>query len=305
VIAVLAGAAVAIAVDEPDAPEAPAAVVGPLPGGIPTLPGALVGPGSPIASGYQVAEGSYLVGRAFPSGPDVSKDGWVALIVVAGRPRAVLADYVAQAEARGLHVSNKDLVGFDGCGTSGIATEWCTFTRSADGTGHKTTLELRYSRGMVDDQPTSMLELRQLAYADRDAVGVEPPGQVALPSSWPALPVVDEPLSPPQPDGAKPVRLIAGTRPAAPAWRFGPTGCALYAWVLRVDVGVDAETAFDAYVRQLDGSVEEGDDPFRKVLADGTLVRYEPRSVPTVFARGVTLVRPPRGPAWILYRGCG
>jgi hypothetical protein len=101
------------------------------------------------------------------------------------------------------------------------------------------------------------------------------------------------------------VRVVAGTQPVAPAWRFGPTGCALHAWVLRVDAGVDAEDAFDAYVAQLDGSVEEGDNPLREVLADGTLVRYEPRSIPTVFARGVTLVRPGRGPSWILYQGCG
>jgi hypothetical protein len=117
--------------------------------------------------------------------------------------------------------------------------------------------------------------------------------------------VAGQPFSPRHPEGAKPVRVVAGTEAVAPAWRFGPTGCALHAWVLRVDPGADAEAAFDAYVAQLDGSVEEGDNPFHKVLADGTLVRYEPRSIPTVFARGVTLVSPPRGSSWILYEGCG
>jgi hypothetical protein len=305
VIAVLAGAAVAIAVDEPQSDDDPVVVERPLPGGIPTLAGALFGPGTPIASGYTVADGSYLVGRAFPQGLDQGRGSWVALILVTGRPQRVLSAYVAQAEAHGLHVSDTELVGYDGCSTSGTATEWCTFTRSADDSGHRTTLELRYSRGMVSEQPTSMLEMRLLPYGPRGSSGVGEPGQVALPRSWPPLPGTGEPLSPPHPEGAKPVRVVAGTEPVAPAWRFGPEGCALHAWVIRVNDGLDAEAAFDAYVTQLDGSVEEGDDPFREVLADGTLVRYEPRSIPTVFARGMTLVRPPSGSSWILYEGCG
>lgn len=74
----------------------------------PALPDGWQGPGTPIASGLTVAEGTHLVGRAMPDlqragGPadaegDALSRSWVAVLAIDGDPAEAFDAYVRQAE---------------------------------------------------------------------------------------------------------------------------------------------------------------------------------------------------------------
>ena len=287
-----------------------------LPFAIPNLGGTLSAPGAEMAPGYRVVEGSYLVGRAMPA-RSFTRDAtaWTALAIVTGDPAEVLDGYAGQARQHGLSTSlDTYQLGPDRCAGLGDnpTAESCIVTMSADDTREAETLQLRYARGTVDGQPTSLLRIEHVGYADGYPSGPgidldlpprpDLPSHLDLPESWPPLPRTGQALTPRLDNG--PMRVVAGTTPASPAWRLGPDRCTQeLAWMIRVDDGTDPRKAFAAYLEQAGGSIEDS-EPYEITLADGTFVRYEPRTSVTVYDLDLTLVQPPDEPAWIHISHC-
>jgi hypothetical protein len=289
-----------------------------LPAGIPNVGGALSPPGTQIAPGYRVVDGSFLVGPAIPAGSaNRDDDAWTALAVVAGEPEGVLAGYVDQARERGLETSLDSFrLGEDRCGGLGEhpSVEYCVETMSIDGTGRNESLQLRYSRGVVGGEPTSLLLIEHLDYADGYPVDAPPElfadlpprpdlgGHLELPDDWPELPRAGDALTPLL--DTDPLRVVQGSRPVAPAWRVGPERCAVeLSWMIQVEPDADPKRVFDAYLEQVGGTVEDV-EPYELTLDDGTDVRFEPRTQVTLYDLNLTLVQPKVGTSWIRVDHC-
>jgi hypothetical protein len=313
-VVIAASVVVAIAVDEPPArpSESAGAVEGPLPGGIPTVSGTIFGPGTPIAPGYEMAEGSYLVGRAFPGHYPDGPDTWTALLLVTGDPDDVILDYKLQAKADGFDAEGGGSEPrLDRCGgrEQDPAVDFCLVQRHRDANADaRAAVSMQYVRGEVAGRTTSTMLLQKLSFA---SLGVQPQQgnryeRLALPDAWSPLPRMAEGITPPTPSGAEPMRVVAGSRVVAPGWLLHTDGCRRHATVIRIEPEADPDQIFEDYLAQFGGNgPEESELPYRATLADGSTVRFEPATSVTVWDRYLTYVREPGGTAWILFEGCG
>jgi len=251
---------------------------------------------------------------------DYDRTAWTALAIVTGDPTEVFDGYVGQARRHGLTTDlDTYKLGSDRCAGLGDnpTAESCVVTMSADDTRQAETLQLRYTRGLVGGQLTSLLRIDHLSYADgyptgpgTDVVPMPPRPDLSdhleVPESWPPLPTTGQPLTPrldlvSNPQGRSPMRVVAGTTPASAAWRRGPDRCPEeLAWMILVEDGTDPRQAFLAYLDQVEGGINDSSgESFEFTLADGTYVRHEPHTLVTVYDLDLTLLDPPDEPAWI------
>ena len=174
---------------------------------------ALSGPGTSIGNGFEVVEGSWLIGVPVPLGTTMSPDdepgvdeGWTAHLYVDGDPASVTSAFLAQAEGHGLEpaplpqgevfASEGEAVpptGYATCGTTGRGAFECSASASDD--GRCLTVDL------VRDESSSHLRLRlTLDDADEACSGVAgvasnpDVGPPDPPEDWPARPETGDPF---------------------------------------------------------------------------------------------------------------
>jgi hypothetical protein len=150
-------------------------------------------PGTPLGDGFEVADGSVLVGPVFPSSragvsQETIDEGWRALLLVTGDLEDVLNAYVTQARAVGLFPQPR-------CdeGTEGLLA--CTGVDDEATRG----IEMWLQRGRGEDAPNPVshlfLRYRRTGPQPRRSKAVPAAESYHLgsawddvPSEWPALP---------------------------------------------------------------------------------------------------------------------
>jgi hypothetical protein len=151
-----------------------------------------------LGNGFVVAEGTILIGDPVPTGvahlyndQPIVDDGWVAtLIVDGGRPRAVVANYLTQAEQAGL----VGRVG-QGCFSDDAVLLCAGFARSPDRNPPRS-LSVEVVRGSRADVVSNHVVVRfstiQLFW--EYGVGDDDPAAATPAAAWPPLPDVGEPI---------------------------------------------------------------------------------------------------------------
>jgi hypothetical protein len=161
--------------------------------GIPVVRGSTQPAGTPLGDGFEVAEGTVLVGEVFPSSraglsSDTIDDGWRALLLVTGDLEQVLNAYTTQARAIGLFPHPRCVETPDGV---------LACTGFADETNHAIEIWLQRGRAEEAGSPVSHVFLRYRRTgpepAGRDAVPAEDSHDVSapwdvVPDGWPELP---------------------------------------------------------------------------------------------------------------------
>jgi hypothetical protein len=209
--------------------------------GMPVLEGATRGAGTPLGSGFTVAEGSVLLGAPFPTGIGIEyrgepleDAGWSALLLVTGEGRAVFDAYAAQAEAVGLPLSRASTLGMcaddpheDTFHCSGFAQQG-----HADD-GRWVRVELWRGPGRTDGPGFSPLFVQYSEIGDAPDEGAVQRGRAdddgrpapGLSRDWPPLPEPGEPYE--ATSGQTPLRVPPGARLVAhpgPSGTCGPGG---------------------------------------------------------------------------------
>jgi len=178
---------------------------------IPARAGITLPPGTPIGSGFEVAEGSYLLGGALPylystlhGGDPIEDGGFQAYLLVTEPIRDVVERYGEQAEAAGFEMS--PVACTNQGGVVGCLTECqmsCGFPY-ASGYEHGRSLSIGGSQGRAgpDQPPLSHLgiayrRIGEPSYPTDDFVGPAdsaPTVRGTVPEDWPPLPEVGDPI---------------------------------------------------------------------------------------------------------------
>jgi hypothetical protein len=252
-------------------------------------------PGTPVADGFTVAEGSVMIGAPLPigvayfhRGEPVVDGGWLATMYVSGEPARVLEAYLRQAEALGFR--RRPVVPEPGReATSRVAT--CALDDSAlyrcvaaarrrDG-GEPRTVLVDVARRDLGGGFASQLTLRystlEVSYEHGDwhAFGDPAAPAPAPPEEWPPLPEPGDPIGPPWPQAAE-LRVLPGTELAAQPGL--DTDCTQVGTALTFASHGDAHAVIAAYGRQfhellgLDGPVVPA---ALTIDADTTLLTFD------------------------------
>lgn len=195
---------------------------------------ATAGPGTTLAEGLEVADGSVLLGSTFPAADRSGRNGgFEALVLLTGDPVAVFNDYVEQARALGMSPAP------GGC--FGNPQRIHCINALADSRDGESLLVVLVRGPGAGYGPVSHVALRYLPPGTPDLSTAEPrpvPPTTPLPVvSLPAGPVARPPATDiavaVRPTGSEPVPLVDGTELVGPP---GPCGCAAVGWsaVLRV-----------------------------------------------------------------------
>lgn len=173
------------------------------------LPTALSEPGTALGNGFEVADGSVLIGAPVPlgitvvlDGEPVVDEGWTAYLYVTGNPSDVVNRYIAQAEAEGLiptaqpdgevfEMEGEEVppTGYERCGTLGDGSYACSASAGDNGrrclaaslVRSDTASHLRLTYMLNATEVSPCIALGGLAVnAD-----LEPPDP---PTDWPPLP---------------------------------------------------------------------------------------------------------------------
>lgn len=178
---------------------------------VPARAGVTLPPGTPIGAGFEVAEGSYLLGGALPylystmhGGDPIEDDGFQAHLLATQPIRDVLERYRAQAVAAGFQMS--PVACSDDAGVVACLTQCqvaCGFP-NADGFEHGRALSIGGTQGRVgaDQPPLSHVgityrRIGEPPFPTDDVVGPEdsaPAARGTVPEDWPPLPEVGEPV---------------------------------------------------------------------------------------------------------------
>lgn len=240
---------------------------------VPVLPSVRAGPGSEMRDGFEVEEGTVLVGTVFPDGiaspfGEITDEGWWALLFVSGEPSEVLEAYLAQAEAIGMarvavpeggpEFLREDLPAdaqrYTACGVAsegGPGGYSCSGLALTD--GGAPCLHVNLVRRPTGDTVESSLQLRYVigeggCVADGfHTIGDPDAPAPPLPKDWPELPAEGERL------GAAfgmlaDVEVAEGSGVAAPP--FGDGGCGGSAAVLTASE--DPMAVLEAYGSEFD-----------------------------------------------------
>ena len=251
-------------------------------------------PGTELRDGFEVADGSTLIGDVFPDGmlhgePAASGSEWWAVLFVSGEPSTVLDAYLAQAEAIGMtrvqvpeggpEFLREDLPPdaqqYTECGVAaegGPSGYSCSGLAVAD--GGAPCLHATLIRRPVEDTMESTLQLRYVtdprgcvaagAHMIGDPTAEIPP----LLDEWPAPPSPGESLGAAFPLLAG-IEVARGSALAAPP--LSADGCVDGTSVI-VAITEDPLRVFDTYVAQLDDLAPhaERSDVIDQVMADGS-----------------------------------
>lgn len=226
------------------------------------------GPGSPIVGGITVAEGSVLLGAAFPQPPFETLGGpagpriWRAVILVDGDPAEVYDAYAEQlAKASVVLVPNSpttqcaDGHGEPFEGLEGLDAGAAGFPLECSAYGERGSLYLWHTSAagpwadhiVLTFQERSPGDPTGAVPVDLDAIG-PPPGLLVDTGPPTAVPGVGDPIAPdvlnPM-DG--PLRVVQGSTVLAPA---APAETATGGYVAVARVTGDPGEAVDAYARQ-------------------------------------------------------
>lgn len=185
-----------------------------LDGVVPARAGITLPPGSPIGSGFEVAEGSYLLAGAMPylystmhGGDPIEDDGLQAWLLVTEPIRTVVDRYLSQAMAAGFEMTPVDCMDGEGvlrCSTS-CAVD-CGFPYEEEPRyEHGRTLLISGVQGRArpDQPPMSHLDIDYRRIGDPPYPGEDgylppddPPSTPVgtVPEDWPPLPDVGEPI---------------------------------------------------------------------------------------------------------------
>lgn len=177
-------------------------------------PTAAFGPGTGLGDGFEVTEGSTLIGAPIPlgttvvlNGEPIVDDGWRAFLYVDGEPEAVVDAYLEQADERGLtpvplpdsevfaEEGEAPAQGWGRCGSNDGLGYRCRAAAS-DGDATCLTVDVMRERG------ASHLELALMRNYRFDVPCGAPAGVLVLggevvpgpPERWPALPGPGEPF---------------------------------------------------------------------------------------------------------------
>jgi len=207
-------------------------------------------PGEPIADGFEVADGSLMVGYPLPnlywSADKIEDDGWTAYFVVTEPGRAVLDRYLQQARELGFPVSGPSCRidrGIRACG--GGASEGLNYK---DGYTHGRSIgfELMQGRGTSDHPPLSSIVITYRVLGDPPYPPAQPvevapePETSTVPADWPPLPEVGEEFW-----ADRPFKVVPGTillaHPTSVGTVFGSGTTSLF------EVTGDPEKVLDAF----------------------------------------------------------
>ena len=253
-------------------------------------------PGSALPDGFVVADGSTLVGGAIPTGVTgtlngvpVADQGWTALLVVDGDAEDVVENYIAQAEAQGLHLRQPpEMVTVDGepivIGPPGHTWARCAGAANSDyvcgahlqsvGRTSPRSVSIELTRGGTPERPLSHAVVTYATtdlaweHGGSDAFGDPAAIDPDAPSSWPTPPSAGESLD----SGQGPLGDLTvepGSEVAGPPYGDGYT-----ATLAVLEVTDDPEAVLDAYRSQLAellGASSVGDVERLVVDADTTL----------------------------------
>ncbi len=210
---------------------------------------ATAGPGTELAEGLEVAEGSVLMGSTFPAADRSGRDGaFLALALVTGDPVAVFNDYLEQARALGMSPAP------GGCYGNPRRIH-CMNLLADSRDGESLLVVLARGPGAGYGQ-VSHVALRYLppGTPDLSTAGSRP---VPPTAPLPLVPLPDGPIERPpstdiavavRPAGSQPVPLVDGSQLVGPA---GPCGCAAVGWSAVVRVTGDARRAVQDWAAAL------------------------------------------------------
>lgn len=270
-----------------------------LDGVVPARAGITLPPGTSIGAGFEVAEGSYLLGSALPylyssttPGHDTIQDeGFQAWLLVTEPIGDVIDRYRTQAVEAGFEMTPIDCEGTAVLICSTTCELRCGAPHQVD-YRHGQGLEIRGVQGSGDQVPTSHLSInyRQIGdppYPGDDSVPPSdppPPSQYgALPEEWPPLPEVGEPI-----DSFNDFEVASGT--VLLAHGLGSIGWGETTAIFEV-VG-DLETVIDRFTSQPEYPEH---DPYRFTLTrDGH--RYDDVSWTDGQSQSLEFYDPPDGP---------
>ncbi|MGH8983914.1 MAG: hypothetical protein ACRDY6_08590 [Acidimicrobiia bacterium] len=254
------------------------------------------GTGTELGDGLEVAKGSALVGTVFPGqslsgnisaqGSVASADSWTAILQLDGNPITVLNRYLRQAADSGFDVGAECLLAYDdGRGVvprprspdpEGLRSLTCKVIGNADIDGASPislSMELRRSAGSTPYEDTIIIRVaHHPAGASPQLV---PQGwDATLPAAWkegvpsppeqPRVAKVGQPIRREDPQYARLIDVVEGTRllapPALPCWLRGGFDAVL-------EVKGDVADALDAYEAQFEDigfTVDRGSSEFRE-----------------------------------------
>lgn len=297
----MAGVLAVMATDREGGPSASESGDTPHPAGV--LPSAAGPPGTLLGDGFEVVDGTTLLGDPIPfeSAGLVDgevEDGWTATLVVdGGDPQAILDAYLDQAEASGLTVRSGV-----GCGATDEVVECSAVAARPAGDDAPAYVEVAILRGRNDD-----------LYSDHVVIWFSPSpevpsrdhlepgdGVVGLPAQepWPPLPDVGGTIGTAG-ETRHNLRIEPGSRLAGPPrlYRLDSTGGV---WAL-LEVTGDPTTVVDGYLGQLDDGFAP---PERTVdeIAGARLTQTETYSPGGDYFRFVIVEREGR-PVWLVITG--
>ena len=194
--------------------------------GVPVLADHVQGPGTDLGNGFEVSEGTLLLGDVFPDtrpGQGVTPEaGWSAYLVVTGDATAVLTAYADQVEAAGyapMAIQCRDDEEVQRCSGGG---------RSSPDKGESFTFEYQRAGSGPGGGPVSHLVLQYSKTTPTDTgvpgiapapTEVPPPLLPAFAPSWPALPAEGEPYEvDPLPRQPPPLTVLPGVELVAHPW---------------------------------------------------------------------------------------